>query len=123
MRTENPELQSKEVISIVARLWAEVPDDEKRVWKERAKTAAASLPSAIHAENNDDEDDENGEGDEEEEGEEEDGHESDSGKDEAELSLLETGGASSAFDNESPADEDRGELFNVRQYSNRRRRR
>jgi HMG (high mobility group) box len=116
VKNENPDLQSKEVISIVARLWAEVPIEEKRVWKERAISSAQSHPLAIHAENNDedgDEGDENVDVDEED-GEAEDGGESDSGKDdEADLSMLGAGGASSAFDNESPVPGGRGSRRNL----------
>jgi HMG (high mobility group) box len=126
VKKENPHLQSKEVISIVARLWAEVPLEEKVVWKERAMSSAKSHPSAVHAENNNDDDDddeyENGEG-EEEDGEEEDGEDTDFGKDEADMAMLESAGANSAFDNEGPADDDRREIFGDRQSSSRRRRR
>jgi HMG (high mobility group) box len=127
VKKENPHLQSKEVISIVARLWAAVPLEEKRVWKERAISSAKSQPSAVHAENNNDDDDddeyENGEGEEEEDGEDEDGEDTDFGKDEAEMAMLESAGGSVAFDNESPADDDRREIFSDRQSSSRRRRR
>jgi HMG (high mobility group) box len=133
VKKENPHLQSKEVISIVARLWAEVPLEEKGVWKERALSSAKSHPSAVHAENNnvvvddDDDDDayENGEGEEEEDedGDEEDGEDTDFGKDEAGMALLESAGTSSAFDHEGPADDDRREIFSDRQSSSRRRRR
>lgn len=89
-------------------------------------SSAKSHPSTILAENNDDDDDEvdeNVEVDEEDEGDEEDGEEAYSGKDMADLSILVTGGASSAFGNESPVDEDRGEAFHERQSSTRRRQR
>mmetsp|Transcript_38044 Transcript_38044/g.77629 ORF Transcript_38044/g.77629 Transcript_38044/m.77629 type:complete len:166 (-) Transcript_38044:358-855(-) len=41
IRQHNPNLQSKDVISIVAKQWATVPDEEKRTWREHAKAAAA----------------------------------------------------------------------------------
>jgi hypothetical protein len=36
VRSQFPDLQSKDIIAMVARQWAEVPEAEKLVWKERA---------------------------------------------------------------------------------------
>ena len=36
VRSQHPDWQSKDVISLVAKQWAQVPADEKKTWKERA---------------------------------------------------------------------------------------
>ena len=46
--------QSKDIIGLVARQWASIPDEEKRVWKERA---LASHPDPVEVEEDDGEND------------------------------------------------------------------
>jgi hypothetical protein len=57
VKSDHPDWQSKEVISVVARMWAEIPKEEKRTWKERAQsTVETDNPSVVH----DGEEDEDG---------------------------------------------------------------
>jgi hypothetical protein len=82
VKGEHSDWQSKEVISVVARMWAAVPKEEKRTWKERAQ--ATVLP--------DDEEDEEEE-DDEEDIERDDGDDNDEEKEAADLSILESADA------------------------------
>ena len=41
-----PEYQSKDIIAMVARQWQNVPDNEKKSWKQRAKLASANAEIA-----------------------------------------------------------------------------
>ncbi len=43
IRTQNPHLQSKDVISIVAKQWAKIPDSDKKIWNDRAKSFSAMV--------------------------------------------------------------------------------
>jgi hypothetical protein len=72
IRTQYPELQSKEIIGLVARHWAAVSDLEKQAWKSRA--IASAEVDAEEAEDSEEEEEEE-EGSEEEEGEEAEEHE------------------------------------------------
>jgi len=47
IRDHNPSLQSKDVISIVAKQWAAVSVQEKKIWKERAKATAVANQTGI----------------------------------------------------------------------------
>lgn len=38
IKSQNPHLQSKDVISIVAKQWADVPEIDKKIWQDRAKS-------------------------------------------------------------------------------------
>jgi len=50
IRQNNPELPSKDVISIVARQWAEVNELEKKAWKARALSSGAGTTNAVEDE-------------------------------------------------------------------------
>jgi hypothetical protein len=89
VKGEHPDWQSKEVISVVARMWAAVPKEEKRTWKERAlSTAVRDREEEEEEEDDDDEDD-----DEEEDVEEDDDEANDEEKEATELSILESADA------------------------------
>jgi TATA-binding protein-associated factor Taf7 len=70
IRNQYPELQSKDIIGLVARQWAQVSDLDRQAWKQRA---VASANVEEEEEGEEESDDEEGEEDEEseEEGEEE----------------------------------------------------
>lgn len=42
IKKSNPEMPPKDIISTVASQWAQVPDEEKELWKQRTLTAAAT---------------------------------------------------------------------------------
>ena len=69
IRNQYPDLQSKEIIALVARQWAEVSDLERQAWKQRAVASSADA---------EDEEEEEGEeeGEEEEESDDEEEEES-----------------------------------------------
>jgi len=79
VRANHPELQSKDVITIVARMWKkDVGVDEKEVWKERAKACGDEEEDGVDEEHQEDEEEEEsgiveGEEEHDEEEEEEDG--------------------------------------------------
>mmetsp|Transcript_31570 Transcript_31570/g.52118 ORF Transcript_31570/g.52118 Transcript_31570/m.52118 type:complete len:204 (+) Transcript_31570:73-684(+) len=86
VRAQYPSLQSKDIIGMVARQWATVPETEKTVWKERAIETHEATPLVEGA---DDQPEEHvielGEGDvEEEEGDEEGDEEDDDQADDSE---------------------------------------
>ena len=68
IRNQYPELQSKDIIGLVARQWAEVSDLEQQAWKQRA--AVASVAVEEEEEEEEESDDEEEEDKSEEEGEE-----------------------------------------------------
>jgi HMG-box domain len=70
IRNQYPELQSKDIIGLVARQWAEVSDLERQAWKQRA-VASANVEEE-EEEEEEESDDEEGEEDESEEEEEQD---------------------------------------------------
>lgn len=79
VRAQYPDVQSKDIIGMVARQWANVPDIEKQVWKERALEThhVAAAEEVVHEEEeegeeedeevHEEEEEEEAEGDEEEE--------------------------------------------------------
>jgi hypothetical protein len=67
IRTQYPELQSKEIIGLVARQWGSVSDLEKQAWKSRAIASAE-----VDDDHDEEEGSEEGEEDDEESEEEED---------------------------------------------------
>lgn len=50
VRAQYPQLQSKDIIGMVARQWATVPEMEKVVWKERAIETHEAIPPIEGAE-------------------------------------------------------------------------
>mmetsp|Transcript_21078 Transcript_21078/g.31243 ORF Transcript_21078/g.31243 Transcript_21078/m.31243 type:complete len:163 (+) Transcript_21078:150-638(+) len=42
IKKNNPEMPPKDIISMVARQWAQLSDEEKELWKQRALTATAT---------------------------------------------------------------------------------
>jgi HMG-box domain len=65
IRNQYPELQSKDIIGLIVRQWAEVSDLERQAWKQRA-VASVNVEEEEEEEESDDE-----EGEEDEESEEE----------------------------------------------------
>ena len=55
VRAQYPNLQSKDIIGIVARQWASVSEEEKQAWKQRAIATAVVADEGLEEEEEDDE--------------------------------------------------------------------
>lgn len=69
VRAQYPNVQSKDIIGMVARQWASVPEIEKQVWKERALETHETHVTGAEEANEEEEEEEEEVEEEEEEGE------------------------------------------------------